>query len=347
MPDAFYSIMRHSLPLFLLVLALSACRPTGPETPFHLQGEAQGTYYSIIYYDSLGRDLTRDLNTRLERFDHTASLWQETSELRRVNSNITDTVSSLFADLFTMSDSIRRYTGGAFDCRVGRIVQAWGFSFRKQEELSTTTLDSLLLAARGAVSLERLPDGVFRLHKEYPATELDFNAIAQGYSVDLLALWFDSLGIHNYLIDIGGEVIAKGSKPGNLPWSVGIERPAADRYSRPEVEIAIRLEDGSVVTSGSYRKYYERDGTRYSHTIDPATGRPVEHSLLSASVVSKHSWYADAMATAFMVMGLEKAIQFIANHPDNADIQAACFIYDDHGEYRTYVTPEFQKLIIE
>ena len=347
MPDAFYSIMRHSLPLFLLVLALSACRPTGPETPFHLQGEAQGTYYSIIYYDSLGRDLTRDLNTRLERFDHTASLWQETSELRRVNSNITDTVSSLFADLFTMSDSIRRYTGGAFDCRVGRIVQAWGFSLRKQEELSTTTLDSLLLAARGAVSLERLPDGVFRLHKEYPATELDFNAIAQGYSVDLLALWFDSLGIHNYLIDIGGEVIAKGSKPGNMPWSVGIERPAADRYSRPEVEIAIRLEDGSVVTSGSYRKYYERDGTRYSHTIDPATGRPVEHSLLSASVVSKHSWYADAMATAFMVMGLEKAIQFIANHPDNADIQAACFIYDDHGEYRTYVTPEFQKLIIE
>lgn len=339
--------MRSLLPLLFLAVALSACRPTGPETPFHLQGEAQGTYYSIIYYDSLGRDLTRDLNTRLERFDHTASLWQETSELRRVNSNITDTVSSLFADLFTMSDSIRRYTGGAFDCRVGRIVQAWGFSFRKQEELSTTTLDSLLLAARGAVSLERLPDGVFRLHKKYPATELDFNAIAQGYSVDLLALWFDSLGIHNYLIDIGGEVIAKGSKPGNLPWSVGIERPAADRYSRPEVEIAILLEDGSVVTSGSYRKYYERDGTRYSHTIDPATGRPVEHSLLSASVVSKHSWYADAMATAFMVMGLEKAIQFIANHPDNADIQAACFIYDDHGEYRTYVTPEFQKLIIE
>lgn len=163
----------------------------------------------------------------------------------------------------------------------------------------------------------------------------------------MIASVFDSLGVQNYLIDVGGEVIAKGSKPNGENWAVGIEKPAESKYDQQEVEVAISLIDKSVVTSGNYRKYYEKDGVRYSHTIDPATGHPVDHSLLSVSVVSKESWYADAMATAFMVMGLEKALQFINSHPDDQDIQAVFFIYDDHGEFKTHATPAFQKLIRE
>ena len=339
--------MKRSLLLGLLAtLALTACRHNAHE-PFRLHGEAQGTYYSIVYYDRLGRDISDQVKPFLDDFDKTASLWIENSLIRRVNANATDTVSSSFADLFLLSDSIRRYTHGAFDCRVGRLVQAWGFSFRQREELNPQTLDSLLRSAHSDVWLDITSDGTILIHKEDPATELDFNAIAQGASVDLMARWFeDSLGIHDFLIDIGGEVIAKGHKPSGEAWAVGIERPAAGRYDQPEVETAIRLKNASVVTSGNYRKYYERDGVRYSHTIDPSTGRPVQHSLLSVSVVSREAWYADAMATAFMVMGLEKSLQFIADHPDNSDIQAVFFIYDDGGEYRTLATPAFQQLII-
>lgn len=337
---------RPLLLLLAVLLVAAACQRT-PQ-PVRLQGEAQGTYYNIIYYDSLGRDLSSQITSFLDDFDGTASLWVENSLLRRTNSNATDTVTPLFADLFQKSDSIRCYTHGAFDCRVGRIVQAWGFSFRQREEIAPNTLDSLLQSAHGSVWLDTTDNRDILIRKEDSGTELDFNAIAQGYSVDLMAEWFEhDLGIHNFLIDIGGEVIAKGHKPTGEPWTVGIERPAATADSPQEVEVAICLENASVVTSGNYRKYYERDGVRYSHTIDPTIGRPVQHSLLSVSVVSREAWYADAMATAFMVMGLEKSLQFIADHPENPDIQAVYFIYDESGEYHTLATPAFQQLIKE
>lgn len=325
------------------VMLLASC--ARQDEPIHLQGEAQGTYYSITYFDPEGRDLQPQVDSLLQAFDQTASLWVEESLLRRVNSNKTDTVSPLFADLLQKSAAIRRHTDGSFDCRVGRIVQAWGFSFKQREELSTATLDSLMLYSHAAVWLDTQDDGTILLRKELPETELDFNAIAQGYSVDLLAGMMEQYGIENYLIDVGGEVRGRGGKPDGEPWTVGIEKPAADKYGGREIETAIALKNASVVTSGNYRKYYEKEGTRYSHTIDPATGRPVTHSLLSVSVVSSEAWYADAMATAFMVMGLEKALKFIADLPEDTDIQGAAFIYDSAGTNKTYYTPGFREKI--
>lgn len=322
------------------LLSLAACRQA-PQ-PVRLQGEAQGTYYSILYCDSAQRDLQPQVDSLLDAFDRSASLWVDSSLLRRLNANLTDTLDPVLDSLLRHSLWATRYTQGAFDCRVGRLVQAWGFSFRQRQEPDSATLAAMLSAARADLAL---CDG--RLVKADPTTELDFNAIAQGYSVDLLAALFDRLGVHAYLIDIGGEVIAHGAKPDGSPWRVGIERPSDDSLSAPEVQTVVGLRDCSVVTSGSYRKYYERDGLRYSHTIDPATGRPVRHTLLSATVVDSLCWRADAMATAYMVMGLDSARRFIATHPDGPGTDAVMLIYDDRGALRTFTTPAFEKMIIQ
>ena len=308
-----------------------------------LEGEAQGTYYRICYCDQ--RDLQPQVDSLLHAFDLSASLWVDSSLLRKVNANLTDSLDKVLANLLDYSLHIHDYTDGAFDCRAGRIVQAWGFSFRQRTEPDSIELAALLDAAHAPVELRTSNFELRTIIKDNPETELDFNAIAQGYSVDLLAAMFDSLGVENYLIDVGGEVKARGHKADGRPWRVGIERPAKDRYDAPTVQSVIALRDASVVTSGSYRKFYERDGVRYSHTIDPATGRPVQHSLLSVSVVESDCWLADAMATAYMVMGLDSAQSFIASHTGQPGTGAVMFIYDSCGTMATYETPSFKKLI--
>ena len=314
-------------------------------TPVQIFGQAQGTYYSIQYRDRQHRNLQPQIDSLLDAFDQEVSLWVDSSLLRRVNSNETTTITPLFADILSKSLQIHDYTDGAFDCRIGRLVQAWGFSFKQRCEPDSVEMATLLQAARAAVTLDTV-DGQLILRKENPATELDFNAIAQGYASDLVGKMLERYGIHDYLVDIGGEVVAHGEKAPNTPWRVGIEKPAASDTSAPVVMTAITLGNASVVTSGSYRKYYERDGVRYSHTIDPATGYPVGHTLLSVSVIEDESWLADAMATAYMVMGLDKARAFIDAHPDGPGTRAVLFIYDDHGTLKIYATEEFNKLEI-
>lgn len=337
--------MRHlTLPILLALLCLVSCQQKN--NPIKIQGQAQGTYYSIIYYDDQQRNLQPQIDSLLNDFDLTASLWEENSVIRRVNSGQDSIVNPMFADLLRRSVQINEYTQGAFNCKIGSLVNLYGFGFKNREDVSAEKIDSLVNLIANDNSRVEGTDTLILADKR-PGIEFDFNAIAQGYSVDLLAAMFDRLGISSYLIDVGGEVIAKGAKPNGENWTVGIERPAETKYSQQEVEVAMKLKDQSVVTSGNYRKYYEKDGVRYSHTINPATGRPVEHSLLSVSVVSKESWYADAMATAFMVMGLDKSLQFIEQHPDNPDIQAVYFIYDEGGDYKTLATPKFQELIKE
>lgn len=333
---------QHTLLILLVLLCFASCQQKN--APIKIQGQAQGTYYSIIYYDEQQRNLKPQIDSLLQDFDLTASLWEENSIIRRINDGQDSVVNPMFVDLLQHSIEINKYTQGAFNCKIGALVNLYGFGFKNREDVPAERIDSLVrIIANDKCEVTKAETIV--LHNKSQGVEFDFNAIAQGYSVDLLAAMFDQLGIENYLIDVGGEVIAKGCKPTGEDWTVGIERPAENKYSEQEVEVAMRLRDCSVVTSGNYRKYYEKDGVRYSHTINPTTGRPVEHTLLSVSVVSKESWYADAMATSFMVMGLEKSLDFIEQHPDNEDIQAVFFIYDDHGEYKTYATPQFQQLI--
>lgn len=330
---------RFLVTLSAVALLLGACHR---QEPVRLAGEAQGTYYSIQYFDPEQRNLQPQIDSLLQAFDRSASLWVDSSLLRRINDGQTDTLDDILSFLLQNSLRIMDYTDSAFDIRVGRLVQTWGFSFKQRSEPDSATLAALLRAAHSPVGYA---NGRFFRHN--PDTELDFNAIAQGYASDLVARLLDGYGIDSYLVDIGGEVISRGLKPDGKPWRVGIERPAEDRYSEPVVQTAITLTDASVVTSGSYRKYYEKGGVRYSHTIDPATGRPVQHSLLSVSVVEDQCWLADAMCTAYMVMGLDSARRFIAAHPDGPGTAAVYFIYDSCGTLKEYGTKEFMNLVAE
>lgn len=326
--------------LAVVVSLISCNRAT---KPIEMSGEAQGTYYSIIYYDSCHRQLQPQIDSLLDDFDETASLWVENSLLRRINRGEDSVLNDIMESLLDKSIAMNQYTSGAFDCRVGMLVNAWGFGFKEREDLSDQLVDSLLECSRGELEVMTNEQGQKVLRKSNAGTELDFNAIAQGYSVDLIGAYLEGLGIKNYLIDVGGEVLAKGHKVKGENWLVGIEKPAKDKYADREVDVVVGLSNQSVVTSGNYRKYYEKDGARYSHTIDPKTGRPVKHTLLSVSVIDSAAWRADALATAFMVMGLEESKQFLNQHPE---IKGAYFIYDENGENKTYATPEFEVLIV-
>lgn len=329
-----------ALTIATMLTVLAGCR--NGNTPIVINGEAQGSYYHIQYYDAAERSYETEIDSLLQAFDREVSLWKEESLLRRVNDNRDSIVSPCFADILQKSLDINQYTDGAFDCRIGRLVQLWGFSFRTKKTLSEDSIAWMLAAAREPITLANV--GNSRVLRKSPATELDFNAIAQGYMSDIIGRYLKAQGIENFLVDIGGEVLAHGSKPDGSPWRVGIEQPASSRYSTQEVALAIALRDLSVVTSGSYRKYYERDGIRYSHTIDPATGRPVTHSLLSVSVVDSTAWRADALATAFMVMGVASALRFIERKEPTLP---AFFIYDSAGQQYCISTPSFDSLIIE
>lgn len=330
--------------LALLALILTGCQPR--EKQIRLGGEAQGTYYSIIYYDAQQRNLQPQIDSILQAFDLSASLWVDSSLLRRINRNETALLDSILLPMFEQAIEMNDYSNGAFDITVGKLVNAWGFGFEHRKDMTDHIIDSLKqYTGSGSITISH--DSMNRpiVTKKYAETEFDFNAIAQGYVVDLIGAFLEQQDIHNYLIDVGGEVIARGHKPNGEQWTVGIERPATNKYDQPEVETSILLEDKAVVTSGNYRKYYEKDGVKYAHTIDPATGRPVEHTLLSVSVIDDYAWRADALCTMFMVMGLEQSLRFIDDHPNDPQVQAVFFIYNQEGEYRTFATSAFEQYI--
>ena len=319
--------------LWLLV----ACVPE--QRKVVLQGQTQGTYYAVTYYDSRGRDFQPQIDSILRTFDLSVSMWEPASVISRVNAG--DTLvepDEWFIDIFRLSEEISAKTEGAFDFTVGPLVNAWGFGFKGKLKMDREKVDSLLqFVGYRAVKLDDQnrvvkPDG-FRF---------DFNAIAQGYAVDVLGGFLSLQGINHYLIDIGGEILGKGHKPGNEPWIVGIEAPAADSLAERSIHTRVRLVDKALATSGSYRKYREENGFKYSHTIDPHTGYPVQHTLLSVSVLANDCATADAYATAFMIMGLEKSLEFLQSEPG----LEAFFISDGgNGIFLISTTEGFKKII--
>lgn len=323
---------------FLSVIFLVSCSFEPKKVMF--QGKTQGTYYAVTYFDRRERNFQPQVDSILKAFDKSVSMWVPESILSRINRGDSSArPDAWFIDLFKRSQDISAATGGAFDCTVGPLVNAWGFGFKGKLKMDQAKVDSLLqFVGYQKVQLDEqnrilMPDGF----------KLDFNAIAQGYSVDVIGNYLESMGIKDYLVDIGGEVFGKGTKPGGKPWLVGIENPAADSLSEQTINTRVQLKDKALATSGSYRKYYEENGRRYSHEIDPHTGYPVQHSLLSVSVLAPDCATADGYATAFMVMGYAKSREFLDKNPG----MEAFFIVDAGDDtFKTFATAGMEELIM-
>lgn len=332
-------ILPTILMLFLFLVQCSA--PPGVEV-IKFQGQTQGTYYAVTYYDKHGRNFQQEVDQFLADFDQTASMWVEQSILSRINRNETNIEpNAIFMELFSQSKKVYDHSGGAFDPTVGPLVNAWGFGFTDRMKVDQHIVDSLLpLVGFDKILLE---DGT--IIKSDPRVQFDFNAIAQGYSVDLIGRYLDKKGIDNYLIDIGGEVLGKGEKADDIPWKVGIEKPQDNASYGEGLKAIVALKDKALATSGNYRKFYEEDGIRYSHTINPKTGYPVQHSILSVSVLADDCATADAWATAFLVSGLDQSIE-ILGRDKSLD---AYFIYSGGttGQLKTYFTEGFKEYLIE
>jgi thiamine biosynthesis lipoprotein len=325
----------------VLLMFLFSCSNQPQTEPVRFMGEAQGTYYSIIYFDVQQRHFQLEVDSILNAFDQSLSLWVPNSLISRVNqSDSVIRVDPFFTDNFKIAKEVAAKTNGAFDPTVGNLTRAWGFGFDASKNVDKHIIDSILEFT--GYQKVRIEDGY--IMKDDPRISIDFNAIAQGYSVDLIGNFFEEHGIENYLVDIGGEVKAKGNKPDGAEWKIGIEKPAENKDDARDLKAVVLLKNKSIATSGNYRKFYEEDGIRYSHTINPKTGYPVQHSLLSVSVLADNTAIADAYATAFMVMGLEKASNFVNNDPS----LDAFFIYtDEEGNYQTFMSDRFRAVISE
>ena len=294
-----------------------------PNTPrkqyYHHQGNIFGTYYNIRYEGT--EDMHEAIKQRLQEFDNSLSMFNKNSVISQINRNEAVQTDSLFEHMFYEAQAISQLSNGAFDITVAPLVNAWGFgtSQVKGERLEMRgKIDSL----KAFVGYRNIQLEGHTLLKKDERIVLDASAIAKGYACDVIADLLLQNGIENLLVDIGGEVVVKGHNDKGNAWRVGITRPTIDATgAEKELQEVIASTDLCMATSGNYRQYYYQDGQRRSHTIDPRSGFPVEHSLLSATVVASSCMRADALATACMVLGAEQAMQMIEQTAD-----ASCYL---------------------
>ncbi|MCB9317283.1 MAG: FAD:protein FMN transferase [Lewinellaceae bacterium] len=296
--------MRYNFLFFLFLFF--ACQNKQPEYT-QLEGQAQGTTFHITYFDPAGRDFSGPVDSLFRLIDRSMSLWDSTSIISRVNRNEAGVLlDEHFIAVFQRSQAIAAATGGMFDITVGPLVRAWGFSYKKGLPPPDSALVDSLRQLIGFQKV-RLENGV--LQKDDPRMEVDVNAIAQGYTVDVLAQYLEKQGVQNYMVEVGGEVRTAGKNARGELWRIGIDKPVADGGEGRPLQTVVSMENQALATSGSYRKFVERDGKKYSHAIDPQTGYPITHNLLSISVLADDCTTADAYATAFLVLGLEKSMK--------------------------------------
>ncbi|MBW6490877.1 MAG: FAD:protein FMN transferase [Lentimicrobium sp.] len=325
----------------VIIISLSSCRRLTDENEIKIHGMAQGTYYAITFYAADNHNFKSEIDSFFKAFDRSASVYLSESVISRFNNNDPATIADeAFITVFNKAFEVSEATQGAFDITTMPLTNAWGFGFTDPMKLDSAMVDSLLkLVDYRKISLV---DG--QLIKANPDIKIDYNAIAQGYSADLIGKMLREKGIDNYLIDVGGEVLASGKKPDRTKWKVGIEKPSKNASDDRAIDVIVELENKALASSGNYRRYFVKDGIRYSHTINPKTGFPVNHTLLSVSVLANDCMTADAYATAFMVMGLEKAKEFLGSHTG----LEAHFIYTNiEGNYETWTSPGLEILIVK
>jgi len=303
-----------------------------------LQGTTMGSTYQIKYLDEKNRNFQPAIDSILDAFTKALSTWEAESEISRFNRGDSLVFESpFFYPVLQKSLEIYLKTNGAFNPAVKPLVNAWGFGENRKDSVSQSIIDSLL--AFSDFRLVRFDER--KVVKADRRVMLDFNAIAPGYASDVLGSFLRKQGVNRFMVEISGEVLCQGLNPDNQPWKIGIENPQTDDATR-KVFRTVQLQDKALATSGNYRNFYVKDGKKYAHTINPKTGAPAQHNLLSASVVAPDCISADAYATACMVLGVEGAKFLLEQNPELEGM----LIFDENGKINTYSTQGFERILL-
>lgn len=331
-------VVRQLLLTFFIGNCFWACQPENNYV--HLTGQAQGTTFSILYEPTESKPYQSEVDSIFRGVDQSMSLWLDNSLISRFNDGADSIkVDALFKEVFERSAYFNEISNGAFDPTVGPLMDAWGFARKHDLDLpSDEQIDSL----KALIGFSKCHLKGEYLFKDVPGVQLDFNAIAQGFTADLMGRFLESKGVNNYLVEIGGEVLARGVNNKGRKWRVGIESPEFNSgEGMNALQAVVALSEGSLATSGNYRKYIVKDEKVYSHTIDPSTCKPVTHSLLSVSVIAPNAMDADAFATMFMVLGEEEALKLAEKN----GLKIQC-IRSENGELEVSYSPGFQEMIL-
>lgn len=298
-----------------------------------------GTTYSVTYqYDE---DLQEEIEAELKKVDDEFSMFNSQSLVARLNNGENPELSSEFIDVFKLARQVSEDTDGAFDITVAPLVNAWGFGFKNEQMPTKEQVDSLrqLIGYQHVI----LKDKTITMQK--PGMMLDFSAIAKGYGVDVVARLLERHDIKNYMVEIGGEITTRGINPERVPWRIGVNKPNEDALNEShELQTILNVTDKAMATSGNYRNFYVKGGKKYAHTIDPKTGYPVQHTLLSATVLTDRCAKADAYATSFMVLGMDGAKQILERHKE---LMAYLIFTDRKGNLTVWYSPSLKDKIVK
>ena len=337
--------MKKNILLLALVVFIGfSCSSTTKNKKEYIKnrGQIHGTYYSATYLQPGGIDLQEKLEQRMREFEMSLSTFEKQSIISRINRNdSTVRTDCYFESMYAMARQVSEHSDGAFDITVAPLVNAWGFGFGNRERAETPNVETIL----PYIGYRKIRLKNHRLIKDDSRIMLDASAIAKGYSSDIMAQLLEENACENYMIEIGGEVKCKGLNPKGEKWKIGINKPIDDETNtKDELLAVVAISNVGLATSGNYRQFYYMDGKKYSHTIDPRTGFPVGHHVLSATVIAPTCMQADAYATAFMVLGENKAIEICESTPE-----MDCFLVcsDEQGENKIVYSQGFEKYLLE
>ena len=326
--------------IWLIILAVFVACTSQHQNDVLVQnvGFAQGSTYNVQYMSTNATDYQWEVDSILAEIDSSLSTYQEFSLISKLNQGDTSIfLDEHFVKVFNAFQSVADSTQGKFDCTLAPIINAWGFGFSEKLKVDSMLIQSLLEKV-GYKKVTLKGDSLLR--NPY-LLQLDFNALAQGYTVDVIAAFLDSMGLQNYMVEVGGELKAKGKNANGKNWRIGIDKPSSKTDYNNRFQTVVELSNKALATSGNYRRFYIEDGEKYAHTIDPETGYPVKHKLLSVTVVTEDCMLADSYATAFMVMGIQKTKRYLQTHPE-LDVY---LIYTNRkGDWETWATPAFSQL---
>ena len=335
------------LPLLFLAMASCGNNPAKPTPDYmtitgdyvNIRGLALGTSYSITYKDSEKRDFYDSVQNLLDRFESSLSIYRDTSIISKVNANEDVELDDYFITVFNKACEISEATEGAFDISASPLFEIWGWGAKERKEVTPQMIDSL----KQYTGMDKLRIEGSRIVKSNPNISLNVNAIAKGYSSDVVATFLRKMGITDYFVEIGGEIAAKGKNTQDMAWRIGIDMPAEGNLIPGQaLQVVLAVTDAGIATSGNYRRFYIENGEKYYHTIDPRTGYQAKQNILSATVIAPDCLTADAYATAFMVLGLEASKRILAQHPE----LEVYFIYSEKGEDKEFYTERTKGRIV-